>query len=471
MRDTSVKGISFRLLIVAIFAFSVISCSKDNKIPGESDFNDITSFMISRADNPALSENCFPVISGTTMYMTVPTGTNITSLKPVITVSPNATFKINGVAVSGPVGTIDFTNTVKVEVTSESGKSKEYKLLVQPGLRSLDQMVYLFMNKYSIPGVSYAISKEETIVYKTGLGFAITEDNTRTKPNHLFRLASISKQFTTLCIMKLMEQGKLTVESRVFGPGGILEQEFTGVSDRAATVTVRNLLEHNSGWTSNPDPMFTSSFKGQTLDQRISYVLTSQQGVPGTTYSYFNMGFGILGKVIEKLSGKGFEQFLKEVLLEADITDIHVGGDRSQRRTNEVVYYSQDGTNGYGNEMDVIAAAGGVIASTEQMLKLLFHIDGKSGIQDIILPATRELMLTPSANYNRYALGWRTNHSYYPNSWYHGGNLAGTAVIWVMGPSVNCVILCNSRSYISGFDDELYALIRDIINAASVVNW
>ncbi|OFY91568.1 MAG: hypothetical protein A2266_02480 [Bacteroidetes bacterium RIFOXYA12_FULL_40_10] len=324
------------------------------------------------------------------------------------------------------------------------------------------------MDKYSIPGISFALSKNEQIVYKSGLGFAIKEGDLRTKPNHLFRLASVSKQFTTLCIMKLMEQGKLSVESKVFGPGGILAQEFpNNISVKAAKVTVRNLLEHNSGWTSNPDPMFTTSFKGQTLDERINYMLTSAQSEPGSAYSYYNMGFGVLGKIIEKLSGKSYEQYLKEVLLQAGVTNVHVGGDQSQRRPDEVVYYSQDGTNGYGNEMQVIAAAGGVIASTEEMLKLLFHVDGKTGIPDIISPATRTLMLTQSVVYDRYALGWRMNHSYYPNSWYHGGNLAGTATMWVMGPNINCVVLCNSRSYKTGFDDETYALLKELINLAS----
>lgn len=463
------KGLIARLLTITVLSLYIISCSKEEIIivPGKSDYNDLTGFTFKKSDNPTLTEDCVPHIAGTTFYITVSEGANLTSLKPSITASPKATVHLNGALVPATPGSYDFTNTAKVIVTSESGKTKEYKLLVQNGRRNLDQMVYSFMTKYSIPGISFAISKGEQIVYKSGLGFAITEEQVRTKPNHLFRLASVSKQFTTICIMKLMEQGKLSVEDRVFGNGGILAQEFPLVSERAATVTVRHLLEHTSGWTSNPDPMFTSSFKGQTLDQRIAYVLNSTQGVPGVSYSYFNMGFGILGRVIEKLSGKKYEVFLKEVLAQAGVTDVHVGEDRLQKRANEVVYYSQDGTNGYGNEMEVIAAAGGVIASTEEMLKLLFHIDGKTSVPDIILPATRTLMLTPSAAYNRYALGWRMNHTYYPGSWYHGGNLAGTATMWVMGPDYNAVILCNSRSYISGFDDETYGLMRDILSVAA----
>jgi CubicO group peptidase (beta-lactamase class C family) len=177
------------------------------------------------------------------------------------------------------------------------------------------------------------------------------------------------------------------------------------------------------------------------------------------------MGFGVLGKVIEKITGKNYEVYLKEILATAGVTDVYVGGDKSQRRANEVVYYSQDGTNGYGNEMQVIAAAGGIIASTEEMMKLLFHIDGFTKVPDIISPQTRSIMLTPSAANSHYALGWMCNHTYFPGDYYHTGNLAGTATMWVMGSNgINCIVLCNSRSYITGFDDELYGLLRDILN-------
>ncbi len=470
MKKISVTRIASRLVAFVVLSLFVISCSKEDVIivPGKSNYNNLTTFIFKKADNPTLTEDCTPYFSNFTVYMSVPSGTNLSLLKPSFTISPGATIKINGNAITGAPPTLDFTNIVKIVVTSESGINQEYRVVTQEGNYRLDRLVYAFMDKYSIPGISFALSKNEQIVYKSGLGFAIKEGDLRTKPNHLFRLASVSKQFTTLCIMKLMERGKLTVESKIFGQGGILEQEFpNNISAKAAKVSIRNFLEHNSGWTSNPDPMFNSSFYGQTLDQRINYMLTSAQSEPGSGYSYYNMGFGVLGKIIEKLSGKSYEQYLKEVLLEAGVTNVHVGGDQSQRRPDEVVYYSQDGTNGYGNEMQVIAAAGGVIASTEEMLKLLLHVDGKAGIPDIISPATRAMMLTQSVVYDRYALGWRMNHSYYPNSWYHGGNLAGTATMWVMGPNINCVILCNSRSYKTGFDDETYGLVKELINLAS----
>ena len=473
MKNFSLSGYASKLVVIAVFSFVLFSCSKEDVPQPSNDKAELISFNLKSAENPGLEYELQAFRNGKLFYITVPDGVPLSGLKPHLLVSPGASIKINNIPVSGNFPVVDFTNVVNVDVTSGTGTTIKYKLLAKNGRTDFDRLMYSFMARYSIPGISFAVSKDEEIVYKSGTGFAIAETDEKTTPGHLFRLASISKQFTSLCIMKLYEAGKLQISDKVFGAGGILAEEFSDVTitPAAAKVTVRHLLEHTSGWKSDPDPMFTSSFKGQSLNQRIRYVLGSAQSEPGSAYSYFNMGFGILGRIIEKLSGKGYEEYLKEVMLEAGITDVHVGKDRAGRRPNEVVYYSQDGTNGYGNEMDVIAAAGGVIASSEQMLKLLFHIDGRDKVADIITPQTREMMLTPSEVYNRYALGWRANHSYFPNSNYHSGNLAGTAVMWVMGPGVNCVILCNSRSYISGFDDELFGLMRDLFNKAQSTNW
>lgn len=463
---------------LSIFLAAVLfitSCSKDVIIPppaAKSDKNDIVLFQFTKENNPALPASGLSFYSGNLIFVTLPTEASLYALKPYFQASAKATVSINGVELQSGITAGDYSGTVTITVKSESGLSKDYKILSQVGKANFDDLIYNFMKRFSIPGISYAITKDEAVIYKSGIGFASVEGGVRTRPDHLFRLASVSKQFTSLCIMKLVEEGKLSLGKNVFGAGGVLSSEFPNVSEMASRVTVRSLLEHTSGWISNPDPMFTTSFKGQTLEQRISYVLTSTQYEPGTKHSYFNMGFGILGKVIEKITGKAYETYLKEVLATAGVTDIHIGGDRSQRRANEVVYYSQSGTDGYGNEMNVIAAAGGVIASPEEMMKLMFRIDGRSKIPDIISAQTRETMLTQSSAYNRYALGWRLNHSFYPGSFYHSGNLAGTASMWVMGnDGINCVVLCNSRSYIDGFDDEMYMLLRDILNLASATSW
>lgn len=460
-----------KVTLIALFSFVLASCSKDiPDAPEKSNLKELINVEISKKDNAGYSQDGFVFKRNDNVYVTVPQEADMSTVKMDLKISPKATVTFDGRPVPNLTGTFDLTETKKIIVTSEAGSPRVYYILAQPGIKEFDQLIYDFKEKFSIPGVSIAISKTSTseIVYKSGIGHSDETTLLRTKPNQLFRLGSMSKEFTSIATMKLIQEGKFTVESKVFGPDGILKDEYADISPMAAKVTVRELLDHTSGWESNPDPMFTSSFKGQSLKERIIYVLKSPQAEPGTKFSYFNMGYGILGKIIEKTTGKKYEVFLKEVLAEADITDIHVGKDRAGRRANEVVYYSQDGYNGYLNEMDVIAPAGGIIASTEQLLKLQYYIDGKSNIPDILTPEIRNLMLTKSGS-NTYALGWRMNHRLFPGAWYHGGNLAGTAAFWVMGPEYNTVILCNSRSYLPGFDDELYYISEKMIKHAATI--
>lgn len=470
-RATSFCNAVFALFFVLLF---FASCSRDEVSPYEiASAPRINGATIA---SPALSDGVY-VKSGrdSVLYITLPIGTDLSQVTLNLDVEQGGIVSHNGVELTGNSGVFNLNDMVELEVTSGIGGAKAvYTVLAQEGVSELDRLIYDFKDRYAIPGVSFAISTtdESRIVYKSGIGFSIRDDRVRAQPDHLFRLASISKQFTALCIMRLWDEGLLTLNDIVFGSGGILEREFPLVSERAATVTVRHLLEHTSGWTSDPDQMFAASFRGQTLEQRIGHLLNeSEQEVPGETYRYLNMGYGILGKVVEELSGEDFETYLKEVLSEAGISDIHVGGNRQQRRPNEAVYYSQGGLNGYNNEMEVIKAAGGLIASTEEMLKLQYYIDGRDNIPDILSAEARALMLTPSEASERYTLGWRTGHDFFPDSWYHGGNLAGTAVLWVMGVEMNAVILCNSRSPDSDFDDDLFYLMRNIIQTASELDW
>lgn len=457
----------YRFMAAFFFLSTVfVACKKEAPVkPSPQTGKELEEISILKKDNPGFSSDAYVYIRNGNAYITLPDEADLSQVNLTFKISKGATLTLNAKPVGNLSGKFDLSKTIKAVVRSETGSEKSFTILAQHGISDFDRLLYEFKEKYNIPGVSYAILKmsNSQIVYKTGLGFSDKENLVRTIPSHLFRLGSISKQFTSLCIMKLIEEGKIDVESRVFGPAGILKDKYAQVSPLAAKVTVRNLLDHTSGWESNPDPMFTSSFSGQSLDQLIQYVLTSAQSEPGTKFSYYNMGFGILGAVIEQVTGKKYETFLKEVLAQAGITDVHVGGDRNGKRTNEAVYYSQDGYNGYLNNMNVIAAAGGVIASTEQMLKLITYIDGKDNPRDIINADTRNLMLTASHG-NNYALGWRMNHRLFPNSWYHGGNLAGTATFWVMGPDYSTVILCNGRSYKSGFDDDFYYISEKLIN-------
>ena len=468
--------ISF-LLLCATLALFMVSCSKKGTTPDGptvSTDNQLRDFSFNKANNPTLTESCFGTFNySNAYYITVPEGVDLGELVPTFTVDPKATVKINGATVTSNTSKVNFTNTVTIEVTSESGATRTYMILAKNGNKKIDSDIYAFMLKYDIPGISIALSKDEEIVYQGAYGFANTLTKERVTSDHMFRLASMSKQHTSIAILTLMEQGKLKLSDTVFGKNGLLYKAFgDNMSSLWKAVTVEQLLSHTSGIMTEGFFGAGSAFSGKNQNERIATLLSQGSIVtPGSVYDYNNSNFGILGKVVEDVSGKPFMDFLKEeVYGPIGITGIDAA-DNDDPIKGEVVHYSQTTTNPYDNNVEAGLAAGGVVASAPALMQLMAHIDYGTKVKDILSKETLDIMTKPINNvdtdgdpFSQYALGWRVNRSTYADwSYFHGGTLAGVAPIWARShDNVNGVILCNSRNSNSNFDYDLWHMLMDL---------
>ena len=475
----NLKHFSFLLMVAGMI---LAGCSKDSTTPeGEketaasSDYS-FKNFSFKKEANPTLDMKYTSRSGGNLIYITVPDGIALNSLKPSFTVHEKAVVKIGSTVIKSDETVVDFSKTQTITVTAEDGKSASYQVLVKNGNSKIDNMVYDFMLDHDLPGVSVAISKDEKTVYATGYGFSDKEAKVRADENTLFRLASMSKQHAAIAIMKLYERGMLDIDDTVFGKGGLLEEMFGDeMGEKWKRITVRDILSHSSGIST--DCIFGSStYSGLSAEGRVRLLLqdASNMGYGIGRFSYNNSNFGIAGLIVEHLTGKEFMQFLKEeVYSPIGIEDIYGGmNTQAEKRSKECVYYGQGGKNPYGNDVEAGVAAGGVIASTSALMKLMAHLDYAPGVPDIFPKEILDLMYTAKEGmyqsngsvWNRYGLGWRVN---YPSisSWasYHGGTLAGVCTIWARGKNnVNGVVLCNSRSYDKGIDDEMWYMLRDI---------
>lgn len=114
--------------------------------------------------------------------------------------------------------------------------------------KQLDNIIIDFMVQQDIPGAALAVSLNNKLIYTQGYGVANTGQ--RVLSTSFFRLASISKPITAVAIMKLVENGQLQLDQKIFGRKGILtEYRPTGKGDkRILNITVRHLLQHSAGW-------------------------------------------------------------------------------------------------------------------------------------------------------------------------------------------------------------------------------
>ncbi len=348
--------------------------------------------------------------------------------------------------------------------------------LITNDLSNFNQSEYIakevnnFRNKWELKGVSIAVVKDEQLVYAQGFGETNDYGN-QTEPYNIFRVASASKLITATAIMKLVEDKKISLNTRVFGPRGIINNSiFDKVKDkRVYNITVRQLLAHTAGWTQrNGDPAFNSiqiaNMVGDaapaTLSTYYKFIANSRlRFTPGQSYSYSNIGYMVLEGVIERVTGENYEEYVrKHILIPNGINDMHLGNSyHSELYDNEVCYYeppnslqipSYDGgkelvskANG-GNPIRLLGAAGGWVCSSVELAKLMTLLDGQG--KDILHPRTISQMTNSVPG--KGPLGWKTTQA--NGTWIRTGSMAGTMVMLKrMGNGYSWVFLSNTSSW------------------------
>lgn len=325
-----------------------------------------------------------------------------------------------------------------------------------PETALLDSMAKDFIRQWEIKGMSIAVSYYGKLVYAKGFGWADEERKIPVKPHHLFRIASASKLVTAVGIMHLIEQGKFTLDSKVFGENGILKRYNTWIADTTMYgITIRHLLTHTAGWWNylRTDPMFVPVQIAQIMktpspppfDSVMRFMLSQKKVFPpGSFYDYSNFGYALLGKIIEEVSGKDYETFMREnILAPMGIRRMRIGKSRYEERfSNEVKYYVADNTpqnlsiypphdsasRAYeGTYIQGLGAAGGWIASSVDMLRFLSYIDNWDTPKDFLSKESINEMTLQDADSTQIqrALGWKRIS---PEKWWRTGNLASSNI-------------------------------------------
>ena len=292
-------------------------------------------------------------------------------------------------------------------------------------LTLINNQIGTYMSTNSVPGVSIAITKQERLVFAKGFGYADTATGEKVHPNHLFRIASVSKPMTSIAIMKFIEQGNFSLNSKVFGSSALLGTTYGSkpYGQRVLDITVKHLLEHTSGFSNDGgDPLFMN----YNLNQKdlISWVLNNRtpKNDPGTTYAYLNFGYLLLGRIIEKVTGQTYENYLRNhIFVYAPQTSrMVIGGDTlADKKSGEVTYYPNSAYNLRVSRTD---SSDGWIARPIDLVGIMAKVDGFNFKTNILNNSTITTMWTGSSANANYGKGWLLDNSYKG----HMGAIPGT---------------------------------------------
>ena len=345
-------------------------------------------------------------------------------------------------------------------------------------LRQMDTDIERFIDRWEIAGLSLAVVRNDSLLYAKGYGLASREDSTAMDVSTTMRIASASKLVTAVAIMKLRDEGRLSLDSRVFGPEGILnDPAYTDtITDRRAfDITVDHLLQHTGGFSMRlGDPMFSTAdvvaqnglAKEPTADELIKIVMHRRMATtPGTNYRYSNFGYLLLSQIVEKLTGQPYYKYVsEEVLAPIGAVKFRPGGNtRLERHPDEAVYYGPDTVkveeyNGSGrmvdrvyggNDIRGLKGAGGWTTTASDLARLVASIDLDTVVPDILSPESVRLMTQYDEDARIFPRGWADSDG--DGHWTRTGTLSSTHVLVERFPDGECWVLSTNSGYYKGY--------------------
>ena len=274
------------------------------------------------------------------------------------------------------------------------------------------------------PGASIIVTRHGKPVFRKGYGMANLELGVAIEPHMVFRLGSITKQFTAVCILMLMEQGKLDLQDEI-------TKYLPDYPMHGHKITIEHLLTHTSGiksYTNIPE-IRTSMRKDMTLEELVdSFKPLPMEFAPGESYNYNNSAFVMLGLVIEKVSGMKYAEFLQKNIFEPlgmDHTYFDMANTLIPGRVSGYQVAGDKFENCEYISMTMPHAAGSMASSVDDMAKWDAALYTEKLVkQDSLKKAWTPFTLNNGVS-TGYGYGWASAHYQGHDMITHGGGING----------------------------------------------
>jgi CubicO group peptidase (beta-lactamase class C family) len=294
------------------------------------------------------------------------------------------------------------------------------------------------------PGTAVLAAKEGEVIYRKAFGMANLELGVPMQPEMVFEIGSMTKQFTAVSILMLMEQGKLSLDDEI-------TKYIPDYPVQGQKITIHHLLTHTSGiksytsmeewaplWRKDMEPLeLIDVFKNQPMDF-----------APGEKFLYNNSAYFILGYIIEKASGMTYESFIEtNIFKPLQMNDTYYGSQSRIIRNRAAGY--QKGENGFNNaeylSLTQPYSAGSIMSNIDDLLKWMTAIEENKLVKKESIDKAFTNYTLNNGTPIHYGYGWFLNEIKGSPTIEHGGGIFGytTNGIWLPEENVYVVMLTN----------------------------
>jgi CubicO group peptidase (beta-lactamase class C family) len=331
------------------------------------------------------------------------------------------------------------------------------------------------ISENSIPGAAIAIVTSDSILWMETFGFANLENRKPVTKNTLFCIGSCTKSFTGLAFLKLLNEGKIDLNTPVkeIAP----EIEIHNPWEATDPVRIIHLLEHTSGFEDSHLNWFYFQKPVLTVEQALGEKahLRRARWKPGTRFSYSSPGFTLAGYILEKISGQPYRDFMKQALLEPlGMETASIGCPSACQEIKAV---------GYGNEnnplpiyYDYDEPAGALNSSIEEMALFVQFLlnEGSVNQQEIISKKEFDKIGKPSSTLasqvgleSGYSFGIGTRYRNGVKWLGHSGAVPGFVSEFYYNADLGVGFVILQNSFDTRFSDEIFYLVWDYMSSVT----
>ncbi|MFB9862984.1 serine hydrolase domain-containing protein [Rufibacter immobilis] len=234
----------------------------------------------------------------------------------------------------------------------------------------MDSLLTVLEEKNKVMG-AVALYQEDQLVYNRAIGYQSIKDGQKTKAttSTKFRVGSISKTFTAVMVMQLVEQKKLTLETPL--------AKFFPQFENASSITVEHLLTQRSGLKSfTTDPAYSLYLTQPKTQAQMLEIMLAQKSsfAPGTKYEYSNTNYVLLGYIVEKVTKQPYAEVLKNNIVDKlGLKNTYYGAkiNSAQQEASSFRFVNDQWTEVPETDMSIPHGAGAVVSTTQDLAKFI----------------------------------------------------------------------------------------------------